>query len=272
MQTIQEIKSLFAHFVQAWMQKDGTDLEEIVDPNVQFYTSTSFEKDGRMHGFYPLLEWIKTSPVIDPVYEICDELIRTQQETSAYWAKVSCKSKDGFLFIAHFSLIIRKGKIVLIRMDVQPFAFSVQAEKVWYFEKQEARLTADAHIPCIFPELDNPYFQIKSDESEAKTEKYQIQEMWAKYAYGLDWTMYSWVKEALSDIFENKRGYIASNKFANQRFRYHFQAWCMDDVQIDGHMAKSRMHTIIPEYKEQIVTWIKDGKWQIAKIEQVEHV
>jgi hypothetical protein len=180
-----------------------------------------------------------------------------------------------FKYIAVFSDYWKKGvdgwRIAEMRMDLNGYGPQRQEEfsKVWHFEPSLAVLTPTVHLPCIFPEIDNPYYRIPQ-EYEMLTETEKITECWYKFQYGIDWIHFMWVKETVADDFQNdnKRHFIARQKFLRQRFRYHCSGSVLEDIKMEGDMASGVSRTLVPEVKEQTVYFVKrNERWQILRIE-----
>jgi hypothetical protein len=162
-----------------------------------------------------------------------------------------------------------------LRMDMQDFPSPGRekyAEK-WYFEDPIAVLTATVHIPCIFSEMDNPYYRLP-DAPDLLTEEEKIAECWYKFHYGIDWIMFLWVKETLADDFKNeeKRHFIAERKFTRQRYRYHMSGCLLEEIQICGDHAVAISKELVPEEQEKKVSFVRrNQKWQIMEIEEGVH-
>ena len=177
------------------------------------------------------------------------------------------------MFVATFCNVWVKvaetWKLAEIRMDVKDYETPLRdyfAEK-WYFEEPLANLTASVHLPCIFPDLDTPYFRIPEME-DILTEEEKIKECFAKFCYGIDWIIFKYCKESMHDNFENdeKHHFIAATKFARQRFRYWCSPYSLEITELTEDKASAKATSLVPDCKINRVDFVKEnGKWQIIR-------
>jgi hypothetical protein len=126
-------------------------------------------------------------------------------------------------------------------------------------------LTATVHLPCIFPDIDNPYYRIPDCE-EVLTEEEKIQECFAKFIYGIDWIVFTFCRDAMSDRFENqdKKQFIAQTRWERQRFRYWCHPYTFKNIEIQGDKATADISSMIEDCRIRKVEFVKEPEgWRI---------
>lgn len=273
-----EIKQKFNQFISIWMGKRTELLSQVVISDVHAYVSVSQNKDSAMHSIYGIQQFISEAPCSQTVkYEVGNYICRFQGHEAQQIAQVSCIMEDThkakFLFIAQFANHWLKEhdtwKMKEIRIDIQPFESERMEEfkEVWYFEEPLANLTPTVHLPCIFPEMDSPYYQFP-ESMDVLTEQEKIEECFYKFLYGIDWIMFIYVKETLSDQFKNddKHHFIAYQKFIRQRYRYHSSAFVVTSIKIDGNQAFASAKRIVPNEEVIQIHFVKEqGSYKIIE-------
>lgn len=272
------IGNLLASFVENWQSHEDEHLDDLFYQDVKCCISTSFEEDSCLNGLYHLKRFVKETPEHDRhEYQIGNRIIRVSGTDGYSVCETAIKAYfhgECFDYIAEIACRYRKQgswKISEIRIDIQDFDSPLRDvfAKSWYFSKKLAILEPGVHMPCIMPELDNPYYQIPECGYE-KSEEEKIEECFAKYNFGKDNLLYIWVKETLSDRFENddKKHFIAYNKFVTQRYRYNFSSCRPLSITVDNDEAIGMFSELVPVRKNKEVRFIKeDGKWTILNIQ-----
>lgn len=286
-----QIKQKFTDFIEAWQNKKITHLEEFVCKDVHAYLSVinteqpvgletagvKSETDGAQHTIFGIRDFILDTPVADNTeVHICNYVCRLHEDLAQQAAEVACKAinRDGryFQYIAIFCNTWRKktGKWLMeeIHLDIKHEGGPLVDEfrKVWYFEEPLAVLTKSVHLPCIFPELDSPYYKIRETE-DILTEVEKVMDCFYQFNYGIDWIIFKDVKKTLHENFKNKREFIAQTKFARQSYRYSSHAYTCRAVEIKGDFAEAIVETWIPAHQVKRIAFCQNkGPWQILSI------
>lgn len=272
-----EIKQKFAEFIDTWKTRKLDVINDIVKEDVHAFLSTvGNSEEGEQHSLFGIRAFVQDIPQTDTLeYEICHFICRVHENQAHQAAEVPCiaKNKNGeyFTCVATFCNGWRKEndqwKIEEIRMDVQAFESPLADyfKKTWYFEKELAVLTATVHLPCIFPDIDNPYYRILECE-DVLTEEEKVQECFARFIYGIDWIEFTFCRDSMSDRFENddKKMFIAKTKWVRQRFRYWSHPYTFRKLEVHGDTATAQVSSLLEDCKIRNVEFVKEPKgWQI---------
>ena len=290
------IKQKFELFIADWQTGKIDRLPELVKKDVRAYFSivnneqpigletagVKSEPDGAQHSIFGVKDFILDTPKTDKVeYQICNYVCRMNGNIAQQAAEIACiaSNMDGkyFKYVAIFCNTWSKEKegwlINEIHMDLKHEDSPLLNEfaKVGYFEEPLAVLTSSVHLPCIFPELDSPYFKIRNAE-DVLSEEEKVMDCFNRFNYGIDWIVFKDVKDMLADDFRNeeKHHYIAYTKFARQRYRYSSNAYTFKSLKIDEDKAYAIVESIVPKYIQKSVNFVKRTNcWQILSIEEL---
>jgi len=239
-----EIKEKFAAFVSTWKIRDTDLLNNIVDPEVACYMSIAKDYPcGSQHTVFGVKDFVRDIPKSDVLHSrICNYICRIANEEAQQSAHVICmavkleKNKEPdiktYEFTAMFSNHWRKSAdgwvMDEIRMDVLGHGGNFEEfTKDWYFERPDVVYYAGIHYPCINGELDSPWTRIPEAE-DILSDKEQIIEAFACYAFGIDNLAFNHVDKVLTEdaMFIgppfnalSKRGWIEAMKFRRQKDR-----------------------------------------------------
>lgn len=273
-----DIKKQFSHFVMVFQNKQIQALPLYVKEDVHAYLSIVPSFLGENHTLYNMQKLILDMPKTKEIhFQICNYICRLKNNKEAYQcAEVvfQCQNNqvDDFIFVVTFcniwTYLDDNWKLSLIRADFDDIGGSLTDvfKQNWYFENKVAHLTASTHLPCILPDLDNPYFQVPECE-QCLTESELIEECFYKFHYGIDWMIFKFCKETLADQFvnEDKRAFIARIKFKRQSYRYYSSPYYFEDITIHGHHAEARVGSLLSQCRIREVKFDKhQNHWEIV--------
>lgn len=277
------IKQKFAQFIETWKTRDTSKLGELVTTDVHAYFSTvGTSEEGEQHTLFGVKAFVKDIPVTDTLkYEVCNFICRVNGDMAHQAAEVACvaENNDGknFVFVATFAngWVKENGEWLMneIRLDIKDYESPLRDyfAETWYFENPLAILTATVHLPCIFPDVDTPYFRVPEAE-DLLTEEEKVEECFSKFIYGIDWIIFTYNRDTMADNFKNqeKHAFIAETKWARQRFRYWCHPYKITSVKIDGDTAVAEMTSMIEDCKIRSAEFVKNnGNWQILGYTEV---
>lgn len=274
------IKGKFSAFIDTWKTGRTDILAGLVREDVHAYLSVvGSSEEGEQHSLLGIKAFVEAIPKSDSVdYDICQYVCRINGCRAHQSAEVPylASNDDGsyFLCVATFcNAWVKEGGAWLmeeIRMDVKDYdsPLSDYFKKAWYFESNEAVLTATVHLPCIFPDIDNPYYRVPSCE-DVLTEEEKVEEAFFKLIYGVDWIVFTFCRDTLSEEFVSPRGqdrkaWIAETKWARQRFRYWCHPYKVERVQIKGDLATADVSSMLADCLIRQVSFAReDGVWRV---------
>jgi len=271
------IKQNFTSFIETWKTRDVECLKDLVAVDVHgFLSIIGSSEGGEQHSLFGIRAFVQDIPQTDHMdYEICHYICRVNGNQAHQAAEVPCIAKnnngDYFTYVATFcNGWIKEDetwKMNEIRMDIMEYEspLSEYFKKTWYFEDNLAVLTAAVHLPCVFPDIDNPYYRIPECE-DVLTEEEKIQECFAKFIYGIDWIVFTFCRDTLSDGFKNKdkKTFVAETKWERQSFRYWCHPYMFENIEINGDFAVARLSSMIDDCRIQKVEFVKEATdWKI---------
>lgn len=239
-----EIKEKFGIFVSTWRNKKTELLDEVIDPEIVCYMSiVKAYTDGSQHSRSGVKNFIKDFPKSDVLHtRICNYVCRIHEQEAVQSADIviealkfekgndKAKTFEGTaMLVNHWSKTENGWIMDELRMDVCPHGGDLETfTEEWYFDEPLAKYHEGVHFPCIQGECDSPWNRIKEAE-DVLTEEEKIQEVFAKYNFGVDNLMFNHVDDVLSESLMaamppwgpmNKRHYLECLKFHRQKDRY----------------------------------------------------
>mgnify|MGYP003196442029 FL=1 len=210
-----EIKKKFGQFIDTWKTRKIDVLETIFDKDVICFLSTvKAYPCGSQHSLFGIKNFVNDIPKSDVFHSrICNYACRIGEGEAQQVAHVVCvaaKFEKGsnepktFEFTAMFAnhwIIKEKGWLIdEIRMDLVKHGGDLESfEEAWYFDIPNAKWYPGVHFPCILGELDSPWNKIKNPVDCGLSDKEQIMEVFAKYAYAIDHNIFGHMENVLTE-------------------------------------------------------------------------
>ena len=275
------IKQKFELFFDLWKTGKTEEVESLVTKEVHAYFSTVHNKEGNMHTVFGVKTFLMTIPATENMdYEICNYICRINGDKAQQAAEVAVcaynSAEEYFKYVATFSnswIKVNDNWVMEeIRVDIKDYPSPLRdyfAEK-WHFENELASLTATVHLPCIFPDIDTPYFRIKEAE-DVLTEEEKAIECFSKFNYGIDWIIFTYCRDTMDENFENdtRVHFVQKTKFARQRFRYWCSPYKVENVEVNGDKARLTVNSMIDNCLIREVNLVKRGtEWRILNYKE----
>lgn len=257
-----EIKKKFGQFIDTWKTRKIDVLETIFDKDVICFLSTvKAYPCGSQHSLFGIKNFVNDIPKSDVFHSrICNYACRIGEGEAQQVAHVVCvaaKFEKGsnepktFEFTAMFAnhwIIKEKGWLIdEIRMDLVKHGGDLESfEEAWYFDIPNAKWYPGVHFPCILGELDSPWNKIKNPVDCGLSDKEQIMEVFAKYAYAIDHNIFGHMENVLTEDVTSimppwgdmtKRKWIEALKFHRQCDRYWTHPGKLYEVIIENDKA-----------------------------------
>ena len=250
-----EIKNKFADYIRIWNTYDLISLKEIVDPWIEFNTSTSKTMtNGGQHSIFGVYDFINDFPKTDILYtKIYNFICRIDNNKAYSYAEVVCsafnvKSKiDFFEFtVAIANQWAKKDnawKMVNMRKEVIAERGNLQEyfESVWHFENE-----IGGRIQVVRGECDSPWLNIKKAE-DVLSETEKVKECIIMNCFGEEWNSFTHCFEAISNYYrtytrcesdgQRKKDDLSVKKAARQHKRYSISPMKFHKIEIEGNRA-----------------------------------
>lgn len=252
-----QIKQLFACYVESWKTKNFEVLKEFIDPCIRFNTSTSKTMlNGEQDSLFGVFDFIRDFPKTDRLYVKIYNYVCRYDESEAYvYASVPCVAVnvraeviDFFEFTmtltSHWIKKNQRWMMQSLRQEAIAERGTLQEyfEQYWYFETDP-----QGRIAVIRGEGDSPWVNMPGVQSDL-TELEKIKECIIKHAFGIEWNSFLHCYDAVSKAYhtntrqplsgERKKEYIAILKFERQKSRYNIFPVKFLTIEIEDDRAR----------------------------------
>lgn len=270
----------FSRFIDVLKSKKIENLNNLVEEEAEIYLSVINNINGENHTLECLKMFILDIPEVKRIeYKICNYICRLNDINEAYQCAevVVVFQNDNekpfqcvITFCNQWVYIQNNWKILKIRGDFDNVNSSLMYafKKRWYFENKIADLKSATHLPCILPDLDSPYFHVPLFES-CLSEYELIEECFYKFLYGIDWLIFKYCKETLSNKFVNKRKFIIKEKFLRQVYHYTSHPYYFETIVIHNNQAVAQVNSLLEQCKiKEVSFYKKKNKWEIIEFKE----
>ena len=177
-QSYDEIKDKFGQYIQTWVTRDISILDNVFYPNVRSYISTAKKMPSRSQdSIFGVRDFVNDFPKTDIFRpKIYNYVCRVNDYEAQQYAEVHCVALnhvtnsqilDNFEFVCmianHWKKTHDGWKIDLMKMDVAPMHGNLREEfeKVWYLQDSTG-LANSPRLNCIIGEIDSQWEVIKN--------------------------------------------------------------------------------------------------------------
>ena len=258
----EKIREQFSLFVTCWKEKNTEDLKKCFIPEVKCYMGTCKDSsDGGRHSRNGVEGFVKEVPKCSHIHmEIHNFVCRAYKDRARMSAIVTGAAAGqgewrtcefSFLFSNELIRTEETWKFSELRFDLTEARGDFQEfMEPWYQGDAKAHWFQGVHLPMISGELDSPWTCVPECEC-VLTEEEQIEEAFARYAFGIDTVSFQNLDEVFSENLVinmapfgsmDKRTAMQTLKIHRQPDKYWIHPIKPESITIKGEEATARFY------------------------------